>query len=78
MCGLTGFWDRSASTSGDELERLAVAMRETLVRRGPDDAGVWVDPAAGCTRLPPAIDRRSVADRPSANDFRGWPLRYRL
>jgi asparagine synthase (glutamine-hydrolysing) len=47
MCGLTGFWDRSASTSGDELERLAVAMRETLVRRGPDDAGVWVDPASG-------------------------------
>lgn len=45
MCGIAGFLadpDRSLP-----LERIATAMADTLRHRGPDDAGVWSDPAQG-------------------------------
>jgi asparagine synthase (glutamine-hydrolysing) len=46
MCGITGFLTSSAETELDM--KLAVArMADQLVHRGPDDAGVWVDPQAG-------------------------------
>ncbi len=47
MCGLSGVLDPSRSTSGEELEAVAAAMSGTLVHRGPDDRGIWTDPAAG-------------------------------
>lgn len=45
MCGIAGFIadpDRALP-----LERIATAMADTLRHRGPDDAGVWTDPAHG-------------------------------
>jgi asparagine synthase (glutamine-hydrolysing) len=47
MCGITGILDRTAASSSERLERLATAMARTLEHRGPDDEGVWSDPAAG-------------------------------
>ena len=47
MCGIAGLWDVSASTTADELRRLTTAMADSLVHRGPDDDGVWLDETAG-------------------------------
>ncbi|HLJ62643.1 MAG TPA: asparagine synthase (glutamine-hydrolyzing), partial [Stellaceae bacterium] len=47
MCGLTGFWDRTQASSGEELARLVSGMTETLFRRGPDDSGIWVEETSG-------------------------------
>jgi asparagine synthase (glutamine-hydrolysing) len=47
MCGLTGFIDLRRQTPQDRLERLAQAMADTIVHRGPDDGGVWADAEAG-------------------------------
>jgi asparagine synthase (glutamine-hydrolysing) len=47
MCGFAGMWNPSAQTEADELEATATAMAGTLVHRGPDDAGTWIDPQAG-------------------------------
>lgn len=47
MCGITGFIDFSRQLSRDELEPTVARMTETLVHRGPDDGGVWVDREVG-------------------------------
>lgn len=44
MCGIVGVWHldgRSVEAAG------VVRMRDTLVHRGPDDAGVWTDGSVG-------------------------------
>ncbi len=46
MCGLTGFW-RPGGCPRDEAAALVRRMADTLVHRGPDDAGVWADEVAG-------------------------------
>jgi asparagine synthase (glutamine-hydrolysing) len=45
MCGLAGFLDLSAQTP--DRASVVAAMAGTLVHRGPDDKGAWVDDAAG-------------------------------
>ncbi|HXG23912.1 MAG TPA: asparagine synthase (glutamine-hydrolyzing) [Chthonomonadales bacterium] len=47
MCGLTGFLNTSATANAEELNTTVARMAETLVHRGPDDAGQWADAAAG-------------------------------
>ena len=44
MCGLTGFLWRDPLPEPDVVIR---GMADTLVHRGPDDAGVWIDREAG-------------------------------
>ena len=46
MCGITGFISRKSRTEA-ELHVCAAAMARSLVHRGPDDEGVWVDASAG-------------------------------
>ncbi len=46
MCGIAGFWNTKPG-SASELKAIACQMAERLVHRGPDDAGVWMDPAVG-------------------------------
>ena len=64
MCGICGelrFDDAPAS------DRHLVAMRDRLVHRGPDAAGVYVSPGrARRPRLPPAAHHRSVSERPTS------------
>ena len=47
MCGIAGFWRNSADQSIDWLEENATSMANTLVHRGPDDSGIWVDEKIG-------------------------------
>lgn len=47
MCGITGFLDFSRQTAADEMHATIRSMSAALVHRGPDDGGIWVDPAAG-------------------------------
>ncbi len=47
MCGITGFWNLSRHFSPEELQVIAQNMSNTLLHRGPDDGGSWVDAEAG-------------------------------
>jgi asparagine synthase (glutamine-hydrolysing) len=47
MCGIAGFLDRRGASGGERLAAVGSAMASSLRHRGPDDSGVWVDPAAG-------------------------------
>ncbi|BAY51888.1 asparagine synthetase [Thermostichus vulcanus NIES-2134] len=46
MCGLTGFWQPCGCPT-DEVSATIQRMADTLVHRGPDDVGVWVDAEVG-------------------------------
>jgi asparagine synthase (glutamine-hydrolysing) len=48
MCGIAGLLCEPGVYAAEQLERTVTAMRDQLVHRGPDDAGVWVDPDGGC------------------------------
>ena len=43
MCGLTGFFDRTATATDGQLLSQSMAMAEEISYRGPDDARAWVD-----------------------------------
>ena len=47
MCGISGFFDRAARSEEDRLQAIARGMSDSLSHRGPDDEGVWTDPASG-------------------------------
>lgn len=47
MCGLAGSLDTRASTADADLRAVVQRMGDSLRHRGPDDAGVWTDAAAG-------------------------------
>ena len=47
MCGLTGFYQYTTSGPPEQLRALVQRMNATLIHRGPDDVGDWVDAAAG-------------------------------
>jgi asparagine synthase (glutamine-hydrolysing) len=46
MCGIAGFVESRAAGAA-ELEARARRMADHLIHRGPDDAGLWTDPAVG-------------------------------
>ncbi|VXA95246.1 Asparagine synthase [Burkholderia sp. 8Y] len=46
MCGITGFLTRGRLDGSSAMPRLR-AMCDSLARRGPDDAGYWIDAEAG-------------------------------
>ncbi len=58
MCGFTGFLTFDG-TEHSTLVHIAGAMAQTLVHRGPDDSGTWVDPACGIAL---AFRRLSIID----------------
>lgn len=47
MCGIAGLWRHQHGLSSPGLEQSVAAMAAALRHRGPDDAGLWTDPAAG-------------------------------
>ena len=47
MCGIAGFLDTRRGSSAEELSRAAQRMSDTLILRGPDDDGIWVDADVG-------------------------------
>jgi len=53
MCGICGFYGEHAAISSDTLER----MNDALVRRGPDEGGIFLDAGVGL-----AMRRLSIID----------------
>jgi asparagine synthase (glutamine-hydrolysing) len=47
VCGITGFWDPSGQISSETMQRVVQQMSQTLLHRGPDDGGIWVDAEEG-------------------------------
>ena len=47
MCGIAGYWDTRRRSSTEQLQTVVTQMRDTLVHRGPDGAGSWVDANIG-------------------------------
>jgi len=47
MCGFAGIIDFGRRTGEQTLRATVARMANTLCHRGPDDAGIWTDPAAG-------------------------------
>lgn len=45
MCGITGFWQQLEQQ--DTFNRTITSMTDSLIHRGPDDGGVWVNEACG-------------------------------
>ena len=58
MCGIAGLWSSQADGS-----RFATLMAAAIAHRGPDDAGVWADPAVG---LALAHQRLAILDLSAA------------
>ncbi len=47
MCGITGYLDLKAEGAAGVMAETVGRMADTLAHRGPDDAGIWCDAAAG-------------------------------
>src|SRR5437660_7276938 len=47
MCGIAGFLSPIGTMSRDAMGTVARAMGDRLRHRGPDDAGIWLDPSCG-------------------------------
>ncbi len=45
MCGIAGFFQKGVVDLS--LERIVARMSDTLIHRGPDDSGIWVDATFG-------------------------------
>lgn len=79
MCGLTGFIDLSRGTSADQLRTRVTAMADTLRHRGPDDAGVWVEEAAGVAlghRRLSILDLSPLGHQPMLSRDGRWVIAY--
>src|SRR6266511_995482 len=66
MCGIAGFWQQKAAST-ESLSEVAAKMNATLVHRGPDDGGEWVDAARGialCHRRLSIIDLSPSGHQP--------------
>lgn len=48
MCGIAGLVNFGGRFSRQELANIAEAMADTMIHRGPDDGGVWVDDTNFC------------------------------
>ena len=71
MCGVAGIVDHGAGFGRDAIRRIAVAMRDTMVHRGPDDAGVWVNSTGNCAlahRRLAIVDLSENARQPIGNE----------
>ncbi|MBU1220492.1 asparagine synthase (glutamine-hydrolyzing) [Myxococcota bacterium] len=47
MCGITGFLDLKNKTTQDQKQHIIDSMTDTLIHRGPDDRGTWIDNKSG-------------------------------
>ena len=79
MCGIAGFVDNRRANDAETLADIADAMAEPLRHRGPDDAGVWTDPAAGVAlahRRLAIIDLSPAGHEPMMSSCGRWVLTY--
>jgi asparagine synthase (glutamine-hydrolysing) len=79
MCGIAGFVANRFAYSADTWTRTAAAMAAPLRHRGPDGAGVWVDPEAGVAlahRRLAVLDPSPAGHQPMASSCGRWLLIY--
>ncbi len=76
MCGICGFLTQGL---GDAAAGTLQAMVDQLRHRGPDDAGMWLDPAAGValghTRLA-VVDLSPAGHQPMLSADGRWVISY--
>ena len=78
MCGLAGVFD-PARRLDDAPVRLAERMAVCLAHRGPDDAGVWDEPAAGLAfghRRLAIVDLSPLGHQPMASATGRFVIAY--
>jgi asparagine synthase (glutamine-hydrolysing) len=79
MCGIAGLLDPTHSTPPDQLQGWAKAMAGTLVHRGPDDNGTWVDATVGIgfghQRLS-IVDPSLLGHQPMVSRDGRWVITY--
>jgi len=71
MCGIAGIVNSGAKFSREQLREIVMKMRETMVHRGPDDAGVWIDSDGRCAlahRRLSILDLSSEGRQPMGNE----------
>jgi asparagine synthase (glutamine-hydrolysing) len=76
MCGITGILTTQPGLR-DRLESIAHGMNDCIVHRGPDDHGVWSDPAAGVSlgfRRLAIIDLTSAGHQPMQSASRRFTI----
>lgn len=79
MCGLAGFWDPYRKTSLVDAEARVRSMTDAIRHRGPDDAGLWCDPAAGIAlghRRLSIVDLSSLGHQPMKSHSGRYVLVY--
>lgn len=77
MCGFAGFLDLTAATP--DREKVVRAMASTLVHRGPDDDGAWVDDEAGVAlgfRRLAILDLSPQGHQPMASHDGRWVISF--
>ncbi len=71
MCGIAGFIDSGVGFGVEKLKNIVFSMGETMVHRGPDDSGLWVDESGRCAlshRRLSIIDLSSQGRQPMRNE----------
>jgi len=79
VCGIAGLLDPGRTTGVDALGRHATVMADTLVHRGPDDHGLWVDPeghVALSHRRLSIVDLSEHGHQPMVSSDDRWTLVY--
>lgn len=78
MCGFAGAVSGQACRR-EELEGVAGRMTAPIVHRGPDDSGVWADPAAGVvlgSRRLAILDLSPAGHMPMVSPGGRWVIAY--
>jgi asparagine synthase (glutamine-hydrolysing) len=77
MCGIAGFIGHDGYPG--DLSQVAKAMADAIAHRGPDDAGVWTDPAAGVAlahRRLSIIDLSPAGHQPMLSEQGRWVITF--
>ncbi len=78
MCGLVGVLSRTGET-GVDFNHTIRRMADTLVHRGPDDSGLWSDPAQGIAlahRRLSVLDLTPAGHQPMGSASGRWFIAY--
>jgi asparagine synthase (glutamine-hydrolysing) len=79
MCGIAGLLDTTRATGPDALHQRARDMASTLIHRGPDDAGTWVDAEVGVGfghRRLEVVGRGTQGQQPMGSPSGRWIVSY--
>jgi asparagine synthase (glutamine-hydrolysing) len=79
MCGIAGFWDTKQASTEEQLQLITVTMRDTMLHRGPDSAGTWIDAQAGIAlghRRLAIIDLSAHGHQPMVSNSQRYVITY--